>query len=130
MCVEFEVYMFKTVLKVLVLAVMLVAFVGQAMAFNTSMPCETSVDSHDNIDLANHYDSNHLETDKTEDCCGIACCDVGCTCIGNACSSFIYFHTEVNSAKTAALSDVLYIQQAEQPKSISTLLYRPPIFTL
>jgi hypothetical protein len=123
--------MFKAVSRVLVIAVMLVAFVGQAIAFNTSMLCETSVDSFSPnfSELVKHYDSKPIDTDNREDCCGIECCDVDCTCIANACSSLVYLNTEVDSTKTAALSDVVYMQQFEQPKSISTLLYRPPIFT-
>jgi len=123
--------MFKAVSRVLVIAVMLVAFVGQAIAFNTSMSCETSVDSlSPNFhELVKHYDSNPIDTDSPEDCCGIECCGVDCTCIANACSSFVYFNTDLDSTKTAALSEVVFMQQSEQPKSISTLLYRPPIFT-
>lgn len=123
--------MFKAVSRVLVIAIMLIAFVGQAIAFNTSMSCETSVDSLSPkfSELIKHYDLKPMDTDNTEDCCGIECCDVDCICIANACSSFIYFHTEVNSTKSTALSDVVYIQQSEQPKSIATSLYRPPIFT-
>jgi hypothetical protein len=126
-----EVTMFKAVSRVLAIAVILVAFVGQAIAFNTSMPCETSADSlNPNVsELIKHYDSNPIDTDSPEGCCGIECCSVDCNCIANACSSFVYFNTEVGSTKTAALSEVTYIQQSEQPKSIATLLYRPPIFT-
>jgi len=124
-------YMLKAVSRVLVIAVMLVAFIGQAIAFNTSISCETSVDSLSSkfSELVKHYDSNPVDKDNPEDCCGIECCGVDCTCIANACSSFVYFNTEVDLTKTAALSDVVYMQQFEQPKSISTLLYRPPIFT-
>ena len=122
--------MFKAVSRVLVIAVMLVAFVGQAIAFNTSMPCETSVDSVSSnfSELVKHHDSNSIETDSPEDCCGIECCSADC-CIASACSSFVYFNTDLDSTKTAALSEVVFMQQSEQPKSISTLLYRPPIFT-
>jgi len=126
-----EVTMFKEVSRVLVIAIMLIAFVGQAIAFNTSMSCETYVDSlSPNVsELIKHYDLKPMDTDNTEDCCGIECCGVDCTCIANACSSFVYFNTEVDSTKTADLSDVVFMQQFEQPKSIATLLYRPPIFT-
>jgi hypothetical protein len=131
LCIVFRVYMFKAVSRVLVIALMLVAFVGQAIAFNTSMPCETSVDSlsPNFSELVKHYVSKPIDTDNREDCCGIECCDVDCSCIANACSSLAYLNTEADSTKTAALSEVVYIQQFEQPKSISTLLYRPPIFT-
>lgn len=123
--------MFKAVSRVLVIAMMLVAFVGQTMAFNTSMPCETSVDSipPSFSELVKHYDSNPIDINSPEDCCGIECCDVDCTCIANACSSSVYFNTDIDSTKAVALSEIVYMQQFEHPKSISTLLYRPPIFT-
>lgn len=124
--------MFKAVSKILFIAVMLVAFIGQAIAFNTSMSCETSTDplSHNFSEPVKHNDSNAIDTENSEDCCGIECCGVGCNCIANACSSFVYFNTEVDSTKTPALSEAVYMQQFERPKSISTLLYRPPISTL
>jgi hypothetical protein len=123
--------MFKAVSRVLVIAVMLVAFVGQAIAFNTSISCENSVDSTSPnfIELIKHFDLNPIDSDSSEDCCGIECCDLGCICIANACSSFPYFKTEIEPTKTDALSEVVFIQLFEQPKSIATLRYRPPIFT-
>ncbi|TWX73943.1 hypothetical protein [Colwellia sp. C1TZA3] len=123
--------MLKAVSRMFVIAMMLVAFVGQAMTFNSSMSCETSVNSHSSktSERVKHYDLSTLNTVSLEDCCGIECCDVNCTCIVNACSSSVYFNTVVNSAKIAVLAEVFYMQQSAQPKSIATLLYRPPIFT-
>jgi len=123
--------MFKAVSRVFVIAVMLVAFVGQAITFNSSMPCETSVDtlSPSFNERVKHNDSNSIDTDSPEDCCGIECCDLDCMCIANACSSVEYFSIEVDSTKTAASSEVVYLQQFKQANSISTLRYRPPIFT-
>lgn len=123
--------MFKAVSRVLFIAVMLASFVGQAITFNTSMPCETSVDSISPTfsELVQHFDSNPIDTNSQEDCCGIECCGVGCICIANACSSFVYFKTEIDSIRTAALSKAVYLQKSEQPNAISTFLYRPPIFT-
>jgi len=123
--------MFKSVSRVLVLLVMLTAFIGQAMAFNSATSCKTSVDSlsHNVSEQVKHYDSNPIKIESSEDCCDIECCDLDCTCIANACSSFVYFNTDIEPTKTAALSEVVYRRHAEQPKSIATLLYRPPIFT-
>ncbi|TWX50579.1 hypothetical protein [Colwellia hornerae] len=123
--------MLKAVSRIFVIAMMLVAFVGQAITFNTSMSCETSVNSLSSnaSERVKHYDLNTLDTVSLEDCCGIECCGVNCTCIVNACSSSVYFNTVVNSAKTAVLAEVFYMQQSEQAKFISPLLYRPPIFT-
>ena len=103
--------MFKAVLKVLFIVVMLVAFVGQATTFNTSMPCEKSVEPlFPNFnERVKHYDSNTIDTDSSDDCCGIECCAEGCTCIANACSSVAYVNTEVDSIKTVAVSDVTYM---------------------
>lgn len=122
--------MFKAMSRMLIIAMMLVAFIGQAIAFNTSISCETSVEylSPNVSELVKHSDSNLMDTDNQEDCCGIECCAVGCTCIVNACSSFVYFNDEFDSNKTATLGEAAYIQLSEQPKSISTLFYRPPIF--
>lgn len=126
-----ETTMLKAVTRVLLIAIMLVAFVGQAIAFNTSMSCETSVESlPQNVnELIKHIDHNLVDADTPEDCCGIECCTINCTCIANACSSPIYFSTIVNPTKTAAVGEVIEMLQSEQPKSISTLFYRPPIFT-
>ncbi|MBA6231699.1 MULTISPECIES: hypothetical protein [unclassified Colwellia] len=124
--------MYKVFSKVLVIALMLVAFTGQAVAFNTAMPCETLVDSlSPNIsEPVNYNDSNLLNNNSSKDCCGIECCNMDCTCIANACSSFVYFNTDVDATKTATLTDVAYIPQPKQPIYIGTLLYRPPIFIL
>lgn len=121
--------MFKAVSRVLVIAMMLFAFVGQAIAFNSAMPCETLEGSQPlhASEAVKHYDSNLTHADSEENCCGIDCCDIDCICIANACSSIVYFNIEVNSTHTPILSDVVYIQQPKQTTSIATLLYRPPI---
>jgi hypothetical protein len=126
-----EVYMFKGVSKVFFIAVMLITFATQAIAFNTSIPCETSVDSisPSTSKQVQPYDSNLINTIVTEDCCGIECCTVSCICTSNACTSFVCFNTDIGSSRTAALSEAVFIQPFEHPNSISTLLYRPPIIT-
>jgi hypothetical protein len=95
------------------------------------MSCETTVDSLSPTlnELGKYYDSNTSDTDNLEDCCGIECCDIGCTCIANACSSFAYVNTDVDSIRIETLSEAVYRQTSEQTKSIATLLYRPPIFS-
>lgn len=127
-----EINMFKAVLRVLITAVMLVVFVGQAMAYNTSITCETSVVSHassNHNESVNHNDSKSTNTNSSVDCCDIDCCDVYCICIAHAFSYFAYFNIEVYSTKIAILSNTFYIQKSKQPISIPTLPYRPPIFT-
>ncbi|WP_159820945.1 hypothetical protein [Colwellia sp. 20A7] len=122
--------MFKAVSRVLFFVVMLVAFIGQVLAFNTSMACETSVESHSlikNHKLENN-DSSIIDTDSAEDCCSIECCDMDCICMAHVCSSSTYFSTNVGLNRTITVNETFYISNFEQPKSIVTLLYRPPIF--
>ena len=139
--------MLKSVSRTLFIAVMLIAFIGQAVAFNSAMSCETSEDSfhtkakaHTNINSSNetdnfsaqtqHKDSVLLAEESSEDCCGIECCDVDCNCIANACSSFMYVETEASATKKYTLNQDACLQQADQPKAVASLLYRPPIFIL
>jgi len=130
MYIVFGVFMFKAVSRVLVIAMMLVAFVGQAVAFNSSISCETLEDdiSPSFSESVKHYATSSTELDSQENCCGIECCVIDCTCIANACSSVVYLNIEVNSTRTIALSDLVYLQQPEQPRAIVTFIYRPPIF--
>lgn len=123
--------MFKAVSRVLVVAMIFFAFFGQAIAYSATMSCETSVDSHsasNYSELVNHNYSNATDTGSSTHCCDIECCDADCICIANACSSFAYLNAEVGSVKAVVLYEAVYIQQFEQPKSITTLLFRPPIF--
>jgi hypothetical protein len=122
--------MFKAASKVLVIAVMLIAFIGQAIAFNSAMSCETSESSFSSnlMKQVKLNESVSNATDNSEDCCGIKCCDLDCTCVANACSSFMNVDTEVEAIKATTLNEVVGLQQSDQPKSFSTLLYRPPIF--
>ena len=134
--------MFKTVARVFFISVMLVAFIGQVLAFNTAMPCETSVDSHsfsntNKLEKQNDAGLSHtsveisssINSDHSDDCCGIDCCDLDCICVTNACSSCVYFTIELDSLSAIELSEVAYIKLSDSPKTITTLLYRPPIFT-
>jgi hypothetical protein len=110
--------MLNVVSRGLVLALMLISLFGQVVAYTTSMPCETSVDSN-----ADNF------TKASTDCCDIECCDVNCICIANGCSSFAYLQFEFGSTRIVMLSEALYIQQVEPINPVSSLLYRPPIFT-
>jgi hypothetical protein len=123
--------MFKAVLRMFIIAMMLVAFVGQAITFNSAMSCETSENalSFDTSERVKDHVLSTASAVNPEDCCGIECCGINCTCIVNACSSSVYFNTVVHSAKITILAEIFYMQQFEQLKSTYTLLYRPPIFT-
>ena len=116
--------MSKAFSKVLVMTLMLVAFVGQAFAYS-AMPCEMSSGSHEshmNMNM-DHGDMNKSSNGQSEDCC-----DVECICPANACSSTTVLNSSVDSTDIQILSESVAALQSKQPHSISTSLYRPPIF--
>ena len=116
--------MSKAFSKVLVMTLMLVAFVGQAFAYS-AMPCEMSSGSHEshmNMNM-DHGDMNKSSNGQSEDCC-----DVECICPANACSSTTVLNSSIDSTDIQILSESVAALQSKQPHSISTSLYRPPIF--
>ena len=116
--------MSKAFSRVLVITLMLVAFVGQAFAYS-AMPCEMSSGSHEshmNMNM-DHGDMNKSSNGQSEDCC-----DVECICPANACSSTTVLNSSVDSTDIQILSESVAAMQSKQPHSISTSLYRPPIF--
>jgi len=115
--------MSKAFSKVLVMTLMLVAFVGQAFAYS-AMPCEMSSGSHEshmNMNM-DHGDMNKSSNGQSEDCC-----DVECICPA-ACSSTTVLNSSIDSTDIQIFSESVAALQSKQPHSISTSLYRPPIF--
>ncbi|WP_024601760.1 hypothetical protein [Pseudoalteromonas sp. TB41] len=112
--------MSKAFSKVLVMTLMLVAFVGQAFVY-----CEMSSGSHEshmNMNM-DHGDMNKSSNGQSEDCC-----DVECICPANACSSTTVLNSSIDSTDIQIFSESVAALQSKQPHSISTSLYRPPIF--
>jgi hypothetical protein len=126
--------MIKAISRVLFTAFMLIAFVGQAIAYNSAMSCETLenaalVGDHTNTSAQEQLKSLVASDSKnSEDCCGIDCCDLDCNCIANACSSFMYVETESYVAKNFSLNEAVWWPLSNQPITMTSLLYRPPIF--
>ena len=118
--------MSKAFSRVLVITLMLVAFVGQAFAYS-AMSCEMSSGSHEshmNMNMnMDHGDMNKSSNGQSEDCC-----DVECICPANACSSTTVLNSSVDSTDIQIFSESVAALQSKQPHSISTSLYRPPIF--
>ena len=118
--------MSKAFSRVLVITLMLVAFVGQAFAYS-AMSCEMSSGSHEshmNMNMnMNHGDMNKSSNGQSEDCC-----DVECICPANACSSTTVLNSSIDSTDIQIFSESVAALQSKQPHSISTSLYRPPIF--
>ncbi|MBQ4832878.1 hypothetical protein J8L70_06460 [Pseudoalteromonas sp. MMG010] len=126
--------MSKSLSKVLVVVAMLTAFLGQALAY-TAMPCEMSADSHvshmemeqtslNHLESMSHGDMKISDTGNYQDCCS-----VDCTCPANACITITFLNTNnVGLTDFLRIREAMYLQKVEQPTSISTSLYRPPIF--
>ena len=112
---------------------MLVAFVGQAFAYS-AMSCEMSLGSHEshmNMEhskMSHHEGMNHGEMNKSSNGQSEDCCDVECVCPANACSSTTVLNSSVDSTDIQILSESVAALQSKKPHSISTSLYRPPIF--
>jgi pyruvate/2-oxoglutarate/acetoin dehydrogenase E1 component len=124
--------MFKPLSKVLVVVAMLTAFVGQALAY-TSMSCEMSADSHqshmtmEHSSMKSHEGMEHGDM-KASASSSKDCCDVDCICPANACSSTTVLNSSIDSTDIQIFSESVAALQSKQPHSISTSLYRPPIF--
>lgn len=122
--------MSKAFSKVLVITLMLVAFVGQAFAYS-AMPCEMSSGSHEshmNMNMNMNMNMDHGDMNKSSNGQSEDCCDVECICPANACSSTTVLNSSVDSTDIQILRESVAALQSKQPHSISTSLYRPPIF--
>ena len=112
---------------------MLVAFVGQAFAYS-AMSCEMSSGSHEshmNMEhskMSHHEGMEHGDMNKSSNGQSEDCCDVECVCPANACSSTTVLNSSVDSTDIQIFSESVAALQSKQPHSISTSLYRPPIF--
>ena len=121
--------MFKPLSKVLVVVAMLTAFVGQALAY-TSMFCEMSADSHqshmtmEHSSMKSHEGMEHGEM-KASASSSKDCCDVDCIC---PCTSVTFLNSNNGSPDILGFTEAIVNQGAEHPKSMSTSLFRPPIF--
>lgn len=129
--------MTKSLSKVLVVAAMLIAFIGQAFAYS-SMSCEMSDGSHeshmnmshDSMDHSSmdHASMNHSSVDQSGQQNHEECCGSDCVCPASACMSISIVGSEPKTAYLARLSEGVSFQPLNQTKSIPTSLYRPPIF--
>lgn len=105
---------------------MLVTFIGQAMATNTLLPCDSSANPQW-LNQSQHYSSEALALKGENQCCDIECCNADCICLSNGCVSFSYLTIDLHTIKPLALYGTLYRYETEQPNSITTTTYRPPI---
>ncbi len=124
--------MSKPFSQVLVVSLMLLAFVGQTLAYS-AMSCEMSAhvpaaSQHMDMDHANmdHQTMDHskmMQSGNTDDCC-----QVDCVCPANACSSVIVLDANVNTTGILPANSVLVGYLSFPLTSVSSSLFRPPIF--
>lgn len=137
--------MFKGLSKVFLLSAMLIAYLGQSIAFSNNITCDAPSETHvgevstlksDNIFNQNLVTPNlvisnsvqHTNSESAIDCCDVECCDIDCVCFGNACSHFYYLQITLTTTNIIINNEALYWQKNEPKQSLSQLLYRPPIF--
>lgn len=140
--------MFKPISKVVVVMTMLVAFVGQALAYST-MACEMAGDMHQahnmhqstdvsaGHDMMNHSEHSSELTHEMMDHSSMVhdtmsdmqnCCGIDCMCPANACSSTPFISERNLLTPVGISSEALVSKPVAQPSAIPTSLYRPPIF--
>ncbi len=124
--------MFKAFSKVILITLMLIAFTGQAFAF-FSMSCEMSNGSNESHMSMEHSKMNHHEgmklnnVDEAGNHLSMDCCGDNCVCPTNGCTSTLVINSSIDSTDIQLLSEAIALLQSEQPNSIFTSLYRPPI---
>ena len=140
--------MLKSLFKLLLMIIMLVAFVGQTVAYqfvasydessaqHTASEKHTSSEHTDiqqptpvnEVDSANNGNNAHTsETD--DDCCYVECCESECICPANACASFAYLDNSLPLSEPVVLSEPLLSLVTKGTRFIARSLFRPPIFT-
>lgn len=132
--------MHKALPKLTVFVVMLVGFLGQAMASSSSVFCNALFDAHTATKLSEPHlavnkDKLQLSaqvldiTNEAEDCCDTDCCDANCLCLANGCVSVVYLSNQVSDLYSETFRITAITPLVEQPNSLASTLYRPPIFT-
>lgn len=123
--------MYKPLSKLLIIITILVAFVGQAMAYHFMTVNDTDSDLHSTAQLQvfdnDTYDGQ--SSDNNDDCCEIECCESECICPANACISPVYLDTNLSLSELVILSESMLSLQSKDTHFIASSLYRPPIFT-
>ena len=136
--------MYKPLSKVLIVMTMLIAFIGQTLAYS-AMACEMAGDAHQAHTMmvngeetmshhlmdrssSDHGNMNHPMASQGNPSSSDDCCGVDCICPANACTSFTLLSTPTTYVDLVLLNEALNLLPIEQPSSLPTSLYRPPIF--
>ncbi|SEL88280.1 hypothetical protein SAMN05216262_1296 [Colwellia chukchiensis] len=120
----------KNSARILALLLMMVAFIGQTMTFNSSIPCQSSANTQLSTlnESLKQNDPSALTIENNEDCCGFTCCDLDCSCYANSCASLIFFTFNARTLKALSLTDAIASPYEASIKLFINSPYRPPIF--
>ncbi|MEO9946759.1 hypothetical protein [Paraglaciecola sp.] len=124
--------MFKSFSKVLVVTTMLLAFIGQTLAY-TAMSCDMSNMLDENSMVMDHASMQHgmsmaadmiqmHDNTQVDDCCGI-----DCECPSNVCSSLSMLNAVTLSDRVPLRENSFLIINISVITSYQKSLYRPPI---
>ncbi|OCQ23809.1 hypothetical protein A7985_07680 [Pseudoalteromonas luteoviolacea] len=123
--------MLKPLTKFFIVIATLIAFVGQASAYNFMGATEHNTEVQDttqSIQLASAgLDTTNIPSD--DDCCEVDCCESDCICPANACIAFVYLSAQSNTSSVVAQGQSTFNDETQRPNSVQAPLFRPPIFT-
>ncbi|NMM40231.1 hypothetical protein [Pseudoalteromonas arctica] len=122
--------MFKSLSQLLFMIILLVAFVGQTMAYSLM----TSYDSISELQTSTQlqpFSTEHssAKSASEDDCCDVECCENECICPANACASMLYLYSNLPLSELVVISESLNLLSTQATFFTATSLYRPPIFT-
>jgi len=129
----------KALSTVFVIAAMLIAFLGQTMAFGSVISTEkhneqsylsslgTQISINDDISGLVKEHKKNITNCAEIDCCSTDCCDVECVCAGTGCSSLMFLNNIMTANQLAIFNETISLPKTKQANSITSLPYRPPI---
>lgn len=121
--------MFKPLPKLMFVITILVAFIGQTMAYHFMASYDDTSELHPKIQQQTFLNDDHNADTSVDDCCDVECCETECICPANACASFSYLDNNTYISELIILSEQQLSLTAKNTHFIATSLYRPPIFT-
>lgn len=127
--------MCKSLAQVMLITLMLIAFIGQTLAFS-AMSCEMSMKMSpieqlaqtDHIPVKHYSSSLAIDTSKAVNKHTQDCCDNDCVCPTNACTTTTALFSSVLTTAIYFESETPISLPTEQPNAIYSSLFRPPIF--
>ena len=125
-----------------IIAIMLISFVSQAMAFSSLLSGEKANEGANDIHIStdnNISTSSKINEHKDTltacsdlDCCATDCsainvCESDCVCAASGCLSLIYLSNLIANTDIKSFTETLALTNPTQNQSISSNPYRPPI---